>query len=108
MPGAFRCHHEDIHLGRRHNRFEMNGKTMAEQKRLAFLQVRSHLTFIDRGTLKIRCGKEDDVSLFDRFTNFQDFETVFLRDWNRLAAFVQTDNHLYSTVLKVERVRVTL
>ncbi len=81
---------------------------MAEQERFSLLQMRRHFGFIDRCALEIGGRKENDVRLFRRFTHFQDLKTVLLGDRDRLAAFVQTDHHLYSTVLEVQRVRVTL
>ena len=86
----------------------MHRKPMAEQERFSFLQMRRHFGFIDRRALEIGGRKENDVRLLCRFTNFQDWKTVLLGYGDRLAAFVQTDHHVYSTILEVQRVRVTL
>src|SRR5690606_2184820 len=47
VAGALRRDHENVHIGARHDKVEVDVEAMREDKRRAFLHVRRELLFID-------------------------------------------------------------
>ena len=81
---------------------------MREHERLAGGQVRLDVFLIAFGLLGVGQGDHDDIGLLDALSGRDDFEALFLRDGNGLAALVKADDDLEAAVLEVKRVGVAL
>ena len=61
MTRAFRGDHEDVNVRRRHNLPEVNVEAVAEGQIAVLLQVRSHVSPIDRSLDFVRSEHHHDV-----------------------------------------------
>ena len=93
-PGPLGATENHIHVLRRNDRFEMDGKAVREQQRLALGQIRRDVLFVNGGLLGVGQRHEDDVGAPHRFGGGDHFKALFLRHGSRFAAFVEADDDL--------------
>ena len=77
MTGAFRSHHEHVHISGRNNLLIMNVKAMSESKSTAIFQIRSNLILVDIRLLLIRNQDHGNVCFFNCISYILDSQTMF-------------------------------
>src|ERR1700744_364420 len=102
MPRTFRRDHDHVDVLRRNDRLKMNGKTVTEKQCLTISEIRFNLLFVNRRSFQIGRRKENDIGLFYRIRHVERLESMFFRYRNRLAALVETYDHIDPTILEVE------
>ena len=108
VAGAFRRDHDDVHIRRRDECFEMDGEAVAEDERLALGKVRADVLFKGRRLLGVGDGHEDHVRLFHGLAGVENLEAFFRGNRARLRAGIQPDDDFDARFLEVQRVRVAL
>ena len=103
-----RRHQNDIHVFRRDNRFEMNGKTVRKQKRFACAQVRRNILFVSRRLLRVRQRHENHIATTHRLGGGDHFKSLFLRDRNGFAPFVKANDDVHPAVFEIQGMGVAL
>ena len=63
---------------------------------------------INRSLLHVRNSDHDHVGPFHCFSCFEHFETLLPSYFNRLALFIESDDHIETTFLQIQGVCVSL
>ena len=99
--------HEQLHRHQEQGG-EHESDERAEEQRLAFGEVRSHVGLVHVGDLQVRHGEEDHVRLLDGLGRVVHLQPFLLGDGARGASGIKPDDHPHPAVLEVERVGVAL
>src|SRR6185503_21126567 len=100
MTRALRRDEDDIDAFRRNDGFEVNGKSVREEKRFAGTQIRFDVALINCCLLGVWQCDENDVSAADSFSRAHHFEASFFGDWDGFAAFIKSDDDFEAAVFE--------
>jgi len=108
VAGAFRGHHDHVHVLRRHDGLVENGEAVGEQQRLALCEVGGDVFLVHAADLRVRHGDEDDVSGLHSFCGVHNLETLLLSHLAALGTRVEADDDFDAALLEVQGVGVAL
>src|SRR5437899_11794403 len=103
MTWAFGRDHEDVHVGRGLDEFEMDVEAVAEGEVFAFFQVRLDVFTIDVRGGFVRRQHHDDVRLARRFRGVEDWEALFAGFFAGGAFRIEAYADVHSAIPEVER-----
>lgn len=108
MARAFGGNHDHINILGRHNRLEMDIKTVGETQALVGRQIRRDALLINSGLNFIRQRYDDQISLFDGLFNAEQFKPFFQRQTavSRVAAVGH--NHFNARIAQILAMSMTL
>ena len=108
VAGAFRGHHDDVHVLRRDDGLVENGEAVGEEEGFALGEVRGDVLLVHAADLGVRHSDEDDVGRFDRIRGVHDLEALFFSHRTALGARVKADDDFDAALLEVQGVGVAL
>ena len=108
MARCLGSNHGYVDIGRRHDGPEVDGEPVCEHQRLARLEPRLDLRFIQVGLQMIRNQDHDDVGGLGGLRDGHHFQPRGLRFGPALAAFVEPDNDIATGIAQIQRMRVPL
>jgi hypothetical protein len=108
VAGALGRDHEDVHVGRRLNEFEMDIEAVAEGEVLALGEPRLDLLVVDLGAHLVRHEHHDDVGLAGSLGGVENRQPLLDRLVARGAFGAESHAHIHAAVAQVERVGVAL
>ena len=108
MTRALGRDHRYINVIWRHDATEMDVEPVGKHQRLSGRELGSDALVIDTLLRVIRHEHHNDVCLMSRIANGHHRQPVGLDEIPALAAFVQTDDHVDTAVMQIQRMRVSL
>jgi FKBP-type peptidyl-prolyl cis-trans isomerase len=108
VAGAFRGHHDHVHVLRRDDGLVENGEAVGEEERFALGEVGGDVLLVHATDLGVRHGDEDDVGGLHGFSGVHDLEALFFGHGAALGACVEADDDFDAALLEVQGVGVAL
>ena len=108
MSGPFGSDHGHIHVGRRNDLAEMDGKTVSEHQHIALLQVGLNVLFVHCGLLLIVDQNHDNIRLLCCLCRGVDLQALSFCLGPGFAALVKAHNNITAGILQVQRMGVSL
>ena len=105
---ALRSNHDNVNVSRRNDLLEVDVEAVRESQYVARLQVRSDNVLVDVSLLLIRSQHHDDVACCCCLSRSHNLQAVVLRLLLVLGARAQTNYNMYTGILQVHCVSMTL
>ena len=108
MTGSLGGNHDDINMLRRSDCLEMDRKPMAEKQRVARVEIRCDVLFIDLRNGEVRDGNKDNIGLFHGLGRVIDLKAKLLGHGAAFALGVESDDDFGAALFQIECMGVSL
>ena len=105
---TLRSDHDDIDICRRLDIAEVDIEAMSESERIARVQVRSDALLVDLCLLLVGSEDHDKICFLCSISNGHDLEACFFSSLPGLGTFTQTNAHVATRILQIQRMSMTL
>ena len=98
----------NVHVFRRNHRFEVDGETVGKQQRLAGLQIRCNVFFVNSRLFRVRQRNENHIAPAHRFVGAAHLKSFLPRQRDGFAPLVKADDDVHPAVFEVKGMGVAL